>query len=98
MIMSNEIKTHFRFFLPQCRVLSEKEKQELPEEKKKAAEAAGPAGVWLEIPCPGGSCVEREGKITIEAVGAEPPKDRGVWLNIFCPEDRCLYKSGVELP
>jgi hypothetical protein len=96
--MSNGKKTRFRFFLPECRVLSDQEKQELPEKKQRPAEAAGPAGVWLEIPCPGGSCVESEGKITIETVGAKPPKDQGVWLNTFCPEDRCLYKSGVELP
>ena len=96
--MTEAKKTHFRFFLPESRVMSETEMQELPEEKKRAAQATGSPGVWLEIPCPDGSCVTSEGKITIEAVGAKPPEDRGIWLNIFCPEDRCLYKTGVELP
>ena len=96
--MTEAKKTHFRFFLPESRVMSEIEMQELPEEKKRAAQATGSPGVWLEIPCPNGSCVTNEGKITIEAVGVKPPEGRGAWLNIFCPEDRCLYKTGIELP
>ncbi len=96
--MSNEKKSHFTFFLPQSRVLDDSEIKALPDHKKKAAEAAGAAGVWLEVPCPDGDCMEGKGKITLEAVGAKGREDKGVWLNIFCPEDRCLFKTGVELP
>ena len=91
-------KTHLTFFLPEGRVLSDAEVRGLPDDKRSAAENAGQEGVWMEIPCPGGSCVEGEGKITIEAAVLDAPPDRREWLNIICPEDRSLFKTGTELP
>jgi hypothetical protein len=96
--MPKDRTSQFTLFLPGSRVLSELEIQSLPEEKRKSAEAVDTAGVWVELPCPEGSCVESEGRITIDAIGAKAPKDRGVWLNIFCPEDRCLFESPTDLP
>ena len=96
--MANEKKTHLNFFLPGGRVLSEAEIDMLPAEKRRISEGTGKAGVWMEVPCPGGSCVEGQERIIVEAPGVEEPHNRGVWLNIFCPEDRCLFKSGTELP
>jgi hypothetical protein len=95
--MSHHDKTNFTFYFPNARVLGEKEVSALPGEKKKAAEAAGKSGVWLEVHCPEGSCVGKDGKVTLEAVGAETQKDKGIWLNVFCPEDSCLWKGGTDI-
>ena len=53
--------------------------------------------MWLEVDCPAGACVGKDGKVTLEAVGAETKKDKGIWLNVFCPEDSCLWKGGTDL-
>jgi hypothetical protein len=62
------------------------------------AEKSGREGVWLEVPCPNGSCMKKEGKVVLEAVTAGHKEEKGIWLNIFCPEDSCLWKGGTELP
>ena len=95
--MSDHDKTNFTFYFPNARVLGANEVSALPGEKKKAAEAAGESGVWLEVNCPEGSCVGKDGKVTLEAVDTEPNKGKGVWLNVFCPEDSCLWKGGTDL-
>lgn len=95
--MSHHDKNNFTFYFPNARVLGTNEVSALPGEKKKAAEAAGQRGVWLEVHCPDGSCVGRDGKVTLEAVGVEAKKGKGVWLNVFCPEDSCLWKGGTDL-
>jgi hypothetical protein len=95
--MSHPDKTNFTFYFTNARVLSPSEIAALPGEKKKAAEATAKRGVWLEVHCPDGSCFDKNGKITLEAVGAEPKKGKGVWLNVFCPEDSCLWKGGTDL-
>jgi len=95
--MSHHDKNNFTFYFPNARVLGTNEVSALPGEKKKAAEAAGQSGVWLEVHCPEGSCVGRDGKVTLEAVGVEAKKGKGVWLNVFCPEDSCLWKGGTDL-
>jgi hypothetical protein len=95
--MANSDTTQLTFYFPSARVLSSSDVAALPEEKKKAAERAGGNGVWLEVSCPDGSCVGSDGKVTLDAVGAEAKKDKGVWLNVFCPEDSCLWKSGTDL-
>jgi hypothetical protein len=96
--MARKEKTSFTFFLPGSRLLSSAEISDLSKEKRKAAEASGREGVWLEVPCPDGSCRKKKGKIVLEAVSAGHEEDHGVWLNMFCPEDSCLWKGGTELP
>lgn len=88
----------FAFYFPGLRMLSNAEIAALPEDKRRAADASGRSGVWLEIPCPDDSCRSEAGKICIDAVGAGSKENRGVWLNIFCPEDSCLFKGGTDLP
>jgi len=66
--------------------LSSSEVAALPDDKKKSAAAAGKSGVWLEVHCPDGSCVDKEGKVTLTAAGIEGKKDKGLWLNVFCPK------------
>ena len=96
--MARNEKPSFAFFLPGSRILSSVEIATIPEEKRKAATGSGREGVWLEVPCPDGSCMKKKGKIVLEAVPVEPKDEKGVWLNIFCPEDSCLWKGGAELP
>ena len=95
--MTHHDKHKLTFFFPGARVLSGSEAAALPPEKQKAAEAAGKAGVWLEVHCPDGSCVGKDGKVTLQAAGAAGKPDKGLWLNVFCPEDSCLWKGGTDL-
>lgn len=95
--MSQHDKNSLTFYFPNARVLGTNEVSALPADKKKAAEATGRSGVWLEVDCPDGSCLGKDGKVTLEAVGAETRKGKGVWLNVFCPEDSCLWKGGTDL-
>ncbi|MFO7707344.1 MAG: hypothetical protein R6V84_04160 [Desulfobacterales bacterium] len=92
--MAHHDKNRFTFFFPEARVLSA---NEVPADKKKAAEASGKPGVWLEVHCPDGSCVGKDGKVTLQAAGVAGKADKGLWLNVFCPEDSCLWKGGTEL-
>ena len=96
--MARNEKTSFTFFFPGSRFLSSAEISSLSEDKRKAAEDSGREGVWLEVPCPNGSCMKKEGKVILEAVSAGHKEERGIWLNVFCPEDSCLWKGGTELP
>jgi hypothetical protein len=96
--MSHHDKNNFTFYFPNAKALSSSEVASLPDDKKKSAEATGKSGIWLEVHCPSGSCVGKDGKITLEAVGVEAKKGKGVWLNVFCPEDSCLWKGGTDLP
>jgi hypothetical protein len=90
--------THrFTFYFPQAKVLSSAEVASLPADKRKAAETSGREGVWLEVHCPEGSCIGKDGKITLQAAGISGKSDKGLWLNVFCPEDSCLWKGGSEL-
>ncbi len=95
--MATSDKNRLTFYFPNARALSGSEIAALPEEKKKSAEAAGKNGVWLEVPCPDGSCVAKDGTVTLQAAGIEGKKDKGLWLNVFCPEDSCLWKGGTDL-
>jgi len=94
--MTNHVNHQFTFYFPNARVLDSSDVTALADEKKKAAERAGGNGVWLEVRCPDGSCVTSDGKVTLDAVGADVKKDKGIWLNVFCPEDSCLWKGGTE--
>jgi hypothetical protein len=97
-IMADTNRTSRAFFLPESRSLSSAEVSDLPEEKRKAAIASGREGVWIEVPCPDGSCMKKNGKIVLEAAPVGHKEEKGIWLNIFCPEDSCLWKGGTELP
>ncbi|MCF8051678.1 MAG: hypothetical protein K9L59_10615 [Desulfobacterales bacterium] len=87
----------FTFFFPGARILSQDEVASLPSEKKQAAEAANQEGVWIEIDCPDGTCVDRDGKIKIPAAGVQGAGKKGIWLNLFCPEDSCQIRESTDL-
>lgn len=95
--MTPNDKNSLTFYFPNVRVLSSDDVSALPDEKKKSAETAGRSGVWLEVHCPDGSCVGKDGKITLQAAGDGGQEDKGLWLNVFCPEDSCLWKGGADL-
>lgn len=86
----------FKFFIPDARVLGGKEIENLPEEKKRFAGADGRDGIWVEIACPDGSCLDAEGKITLPVEHREGEK--GVFLNLFCPEGSCEITQSTDLP
>jgi len=96
--MATSDKNRLAFYFPNARALSGSEIANLPDDKRKSAEAAGKSGVWLEVHCPDASCVGKDGNVTLQAAGIEGKKDKGLWLNVFCPEDSCLWKGGAELP
>ncbi|MCJ8502537.1 hypothetical protein [Desulfatitalea alkaliphila] len=98
--MSQTIKSdRVKVFLQNVRLLSEDERANLPEAKRKAAEADGQSGVWVEVTCPAGACSTGDGKITIPAGMVEGETDkRGIWLNLFCPDDECVIEASSQLP
>lgn len=96
--MAHDDKNRLTFYFPNARALSSAEIASLPEDKRQSAEAAGKGGVWIETHCPDGSCVGKDGKVTLQAAGVEGQSGKGFWLNVFCPEDSCLWKGGTELP
>jgi hypothetical protein len=96
--MAYSDKNQLTFYFPNARALSGAEVASLPDDKRKSAEAAGRGGVWLEVHCPGGSCLGKDGKVTLQAAGGGGEKEKGIWLNVFCPEDSCLWKGGTGLP
>lgn len=88
----------FTFFFPDARVLSNDEINALPTDKKATVDADKNRGVWLEINCPDQSCINADGKITIQAAGASEPQKKGLWLNLFCPEGSCELKESTDIP
>jgi hypothetical protein len=93
--MSNQKPFRFKFFLPDARVLTESEINSLPAEKVQSVKATGRKGLWLEINCPDGSCLDSEGRITLPVQESE---DEGIFLNLFCPEGSCEIVQGTDLP
>jgi hypothetical protein len=93
---ADNANARFAFFFPGARVLSPEEVEALPAEKKQAA-AAAKEGVWVEIDCPDGTCIE-EGKIVVPAAGTQTSGEKGYWLNLFCPEDSCKISEMTDLP
>ena len=86
------------FFFPGLRMLSRSEIDALPETRRKAAEASGEPGVWLDVPCPKEACFNRKGKVCIDTLPAEREEREGLWLRAFCPEYSCLATGGTDLP
>jgi hypothetical protein len=96
--MTEEKRSHFRFFLPDARLLGKDEIAKLPPEKLKSVQAGNHEGLWLEIVCPHASCIDDDGNITIPAKGAGIPEEKGFFLNLFCPEDSCEVVQSSDLP
>ncbi|MFZ7125619.1 MAG: hypothetical protein ACOWWM_05635 [Desulfobacterales bacterium] len=86
----------FKFFFPNARVLSDAEVSQLPGDKKNT-EARGHHGLWLEIECPEGTCIDDEGRLTLH-VAPEVPGKKGIWMKLFCPEDSCEITKPSDLP
>jgi len=87
----------FKFFLPNARLLSENEIEDLPAEKKKYAANSGGNGIWLEINCPDGSCLDSHGRITLPTSKSDE-KGKGTFVELFCPEDSCEILQSTDLP
>jgi hypothetical protein len=96
--MKGTTTSRFRFFLPQARILEQDEIADLPPEELKSAESSGQKGLWLEIICPGESCIDDEGNINIPAKGTDMSAKKGVFLNLFCPEGSCKVFQSTDLP
>jgi hypothetical protein len=92
--MNDDASFRFLFFLPNTRVLSKREIENLPDDKKYYAEVAGKDGIWLEIECPDRSCLDTEGRITLPV---NPPAGKGFFLNLFCPENSCEIVQVTDL-
>jgi hypothetical protein len=87
-----------RVFCPEARCITEEEISNLPDEKRRMAEAVGKKGVWLEVFCPDNACLIDQGKMAIPVVGIGKKEQKGFWLNLFCPEDRCVANEATDLP
>ena len=93
--MTNKNQFQFKFFLPNARPLSDNEIQSLSPEKKKFAADTGGKGIWLEMNCPDGSCLDAKGRITLPTSSQE---EKGTFLELFCPEDSCEIVQSTDLP
>ena len=85
-------------FVPEARCLMAEEIEMLPVEKRQTVEAGGREGVWLKVPCPDRSCITKDAKLMVPAMGFDVPKEKGLWLRMFCPADRCLIDEATDLP
>jgi hypothetical protein len=90
--------TRFKFYLPEARVLTQAEIDEISPETKQATGSDNRKGIWLEIYCPDAACMGDDGRITIPAVGHDSAEKKGTWLNIFCPEGSCELAEITDLP
>lgn len=96
--MARNDSDRLAFYFPGLRLLSRSEIDALPESRRRAAEASGDSGVWLEVPCPKEACFKREGKVCVDALPADRDEREGLWLRAFCPEYSCLATGGTDLP
>ncbi len=96
MAQKKEPKNLLKVFLPNVRLLTDEEIQNLPEKKRRAAESE--SGIWVEVACSGDSCLTIGGKVRIEAKGDVSDEKKGLWLNIFCPENRCEFDEPTDVP
>jgi len=94
--MPNENPFHFKFFLPDARLMTQAEIDQLPDDKKHAASATGKNGLWLEIRCPDRSCLDTDGRLTLPTQASTG--DKGVFLHLFCPEGQCEVVESTDLP
>ena len=92
--MTNQQPFRFQFFLPDARLLTEREVERLAADRAHA-DASGKNGLWIEIPCPDRSCLDANGKLTIPSGQAQ---GKGTWLNVFCPENICEIVQSTDLP
>lgn len=93
--MTYEDPVKVKVFLPEARVLSEKETAQLTSSRNRDGGGTEDRGLWVEIECPDHSCIGEDGRITL------PPKttqDRGVFLKLFCPEGNCKVVESTDLP
>jgi hypothetical protein len=93
--MTEQKPFHFRFFLPNARLLSEYEINNLPADKIRASNATSKHGLWIEVPCPDRSCLDPNGNLTIPT---EESAGKGTWLNVFCPEGACEIAESTDVP
>ncbi len=96
MANQKESKNRLKVFLPNVRLLTDQEIQNLPEQKRQAA--SSDPGIWVEVACPEDSCLTVGGKVSLVAEGYVPEETRGLWLSIFCPENRCEIFEPTDLP
>ena len=93
--MTNQKPFRFKFFLPDARLLSKNEIENLSADKTQSAAANSKKGIWIEIACTDRSCIDDEGRITLPV---HESKGKGFFLNLFCPEDSCEIVESTDLP
>jgi hypothetical protein len=86
------------FFFPGTRILTDDEISKLSPEKKEAAEHADQNGLWLEMDCPDGTCMDGSGRIIIPSSEIQTTEKKGIWLNLFCPENSCEILQSTDAP
>lgn len=89
--MSKDKPFRFKFFLPEARLLSDAEIENLKTPKP----AEGQDGLWVEINCPDASCLDEQGRITLPSQAADR---EGFFLNLFCPQGSCEIVQSTDLP
>jgi hypothetical protein len=96
--MTDKKPFQFKFFLPNARVLSDTEIENLSADKIKAERAGYSEGLWLEISCEDRSCLDEEGRLRLPTRESEGTKGKGFFLELFCPEGSCKVSESTDLP
>ncbi len=93
--MTNKKSFQFTFFLPNARVLSATEIENLSQDKIKSESAGYSDGLWLEVSCEDRSCLDEKGRIRLPTQESE---GKGFFLELFCPEGSCKITDSTDLP
>lgn len=95
--MSHHNHYKFKFFLPDARLLKDEEIADFKATSGSPGPDAQKNGLWIEIGCPEGSCLDGGGRLRLPVSGGQS-QGKGVFLNLFCPEGSCEIVESTDVP
>jgi len=95
--MSHHNHYKFKFFLPDARLLNDEEIADFKATSGSPAPDAQTDGLWIEMACPDGSCLDDRGRLSLPVSG-DHSQGKGVFLNLFCPEGSCEIVESTDVP
>lgn len=85
-----------RIFLPNARVLSREEIENLPEREREFVRESRKDGVWVELSCPDELCSAEEKGVKLPVFCEQPKHEHSLWLDIFCPGEQCNVDEPIK--
>jgi hypothetical protein len=87
-----------RVFLPEARVLADRELGSLSDKEKAFARDCKEKGVWLELFCPDDACFVEGDRLKLPVFCEHEGHDHSLWMEIFCPGGSCEVTEATQLP